>query len=992
MRKLPFKSRRTDFWSVLLTLKTRPPPLVENSQFWEPCMPSFFWYQPVRVDGRNYSMKYWIYIYQNILKRNIYPLLFIALGALLAWANYTPGTFLTGWDTLHPEFNFGLAFDRMLNGVWRIDQGLGAVAIQSHMADLPRVLFLWIASLTFPLNTLRYLTFFGALIAGPVGAYYLTRYFLRPERHQKTFAAFLAGLAYLCNLATVQHFAVPLEMFAVQYALLPWLLLVILSLLEHPTHTKWIFLAILTLLATPQAQTATLFYTYLFGLGLLLISYIALHLRHMRILISRSAMIVVITIAINSFWLLPNIYAVITQGDAVRNSKVNQLFSEDAFRKNQLYGTWKDVLILKNFLYNWRLIDPETLEESEVLAPWIQQLKNPLTQGYLWMLPIFTITGIFLAWEKNQRQLLSFVLPIFVSYLFLANNQWPAKQLIEAMREHVPLLREALRFPFTKFSILLLTMSIPFIGLTISWLMGEIRERLARIVLCTILIALPLYAFIPAFKGNLINPAMRINVPSYYFNVFDWFASQDIQGRVALLPAQSFWNWTNYRWGYQGSGFLQFGIPQPILDRDYDRWSPKNENYYWELSRAIYTKNEKELEMVFRKYAISYVVLDTAVISRDNNRALYLEELTRMLSSLSQYRLTKQFGTVSIYSHVAEIPQLTLTKALPHINAYAWNDNDVAYSTFGNYITEYQNSKNDTIIFPFRSLFTKRDMTREFHILEDDRTIRLESVFTSSSSLMLDKKEATVFTSDFGKASFEPCGGSINGQSTRESNESGDIRLQSIHQRGCLTLSAANLPLDQGYLVAISSRHIQGIQARLEILNATAKHMEIQTNLPTSNDWITTYYTLPPLAKDHIGYTVYISNDGMDEASINDIKSVIFYKLPYQKLISTSLQSSLDQQGQKEQALVYQEAYHPGWHAYVLSADSNQFAKSLPFLFGIKLTNHVEINNWANGWTVPTTIQNGEIIELYFLPQLLEWVGLSLSLLTFIIIVAYKKL
>ena len=33
-----------------------------------------------------------------------------------------PNTWLSGWDTLHPEWNFSLAFERIFNGVWRTDQ------------------------------------------------------------------------------------------------------------------------------------------------------------------------------------------------------------------------------------------------------------------------------------------------------------------------------------------------------------------------------------------------------------------------------------------------------------------------------------------------------------------------------------------------------------------------------------------------------------------------------------------------------------------------------------------------------------------------------------------------------------------------------------------------------------------------------------------------------------------------------------------------------
>lgn len=893
-------------------------------------------------------MNNWIQTYRKNTKDILYSLLIIGIAGLLSWVNYTPGTFLTGWDTLHPEFNFSLSFQRMLNGVWRTDQGLGAVAIQSHMADLPRVFLLWIASWVTPLNVQRYLTFFAALITGPLGAYVLTSKILSKHYKNFHFSAFFTGMVYLFNLATVQHFAVPLEMFAVHYALVPWLFLLTIHLFEHPTRRLWIAFSIITLLAAPQAHTATLFYAYVGILTTFLISYVLLHLSDWKSVCKRGMTIALLTLSLNAFWMLPNVYAVVTQGEAVRNSKVNQLFSEEAFRKNQQYGTWKDVLILKNFLYNWRLIDPETLTESNVLAPWIEQLKHPVTQAYLWLLPSLTIIGILIAIRQKNTTLLAFIPGLILSYLVIANNQWPTKHLLETIRDQFPLIREALRFPFTKFSILFLVSSVPFIGIATAWFFDHIRERFARLLLFGMLLMLPLISFRPAFTGNLINPAMRIAIPSYYFNVFDWFTKQDLEGRVAILPAHSFWNWTNYRWGYQGAGFLQFGIPQPILDRDYDRWNPANENYYWELSRAIYTKNVVDLNAVFSKYNVSYILLDTSIISRENDRALYLNELTAMLLELPEYRLEKIFGTISIYIKKTATPNLILTQDLPHISpAYVWNDNDMAYKQFKNYVINNQ-SANNTITYPFRSLFTKRDNQYEFFIEENETQIRLLPSDTrlSMHNITIEKSKSLAYAFD-----------------TTITNT---------------TFAAPTLPLSQGYLLAITYRTQNNPGLVLTVRNNTAKHIELQTILPKFSEWKTAYFVLPPLASDGTGYTIYLST--MKRSAV---KAVQFYILPYQALIEQSVFQKEKKPSQSTILIQYQ-AFHPGWKAFVLPGHGNRIIYDLPFLFGIELQNHVLINNWANGWEIPKNILPESVVVPYFMPQLLEWAGFAILFLTFI--------
>src|SRR3990167_4638809 len=86
----------------------------------------------------------------------VFPLILIITSVILSLQNYTPGTFLSGWDTLHPEFNFKLNIMRTFFGVFRPEQGLGAVAAHAHMVELPRIAILYALHFFFPLAQLRY--------------------------------------------------------------------------------------------------------------------------------------------------------------------------------------------------------------------------------------------------------------------------------------------------------------------------------------------------------------------------------------------------------------------------------------------------------------------------------------------------------------------------------------------------------------------------------------------------------------------------------------------------------------------------------------------------------------------------------------------------------------------------------------------------------------------------------------------------------------------
>jgi len=84
--------------------------------------------------------------------------LIIAIFVFLALiiTNYIPGTFLTGWDNLHPEFNFILSIKRSIFSVWQEYQGLGLLAGTGYVAELPRQILLWLMSSVLPFSFLRY--------------------------------------------------------------------------------------------------------------------------------------------------------------------------------------------------------------------------------------------------------------------------------------------------------------------------------------------------------------------------------------------------------------------------------------------------------------------------------------------------------------------------------------------------------------------------------------------------------------------------------------------------------------------------------------------------------------------------------------------------------------------------------------------------------------------------------------------------------------------
>ncbi|MFC1625719.1 hypothetical protein ACFL1Q_01625, partial [Patescibacteria group bacterium] len=183
----------------------------------------------------------------------VFPAFLVLIGIFLSFKNYQPGTVLLGWDSLHPEFDFFLSFKRAFFGVWRQEQGLGVLTAHSHMADLPRVFFLWLSSFIIPASFLRYFYVFLCLILGPLGIYFLLRYIFGKRGIWVNLSSFLGGVFYLLNLVTLQHFLVPFEMFCVQYAFLPWIFLFVIKYLKGKGKKSLILFCLVTILSSPMA-------------------------------------------------------------------------------------------------------------------------------------------------------------------------------------------------------------------------------------------------------------------------------------------------------------------------------------------------------------------------------------------------------------------------------------------------------------------------------------------------------------------------------------------------------------------------------------------------------------------------------------------------------------------------------------------------------------------------------------------------------------------
>lgn len=640
-------------------------------------------------------------------ERWVYPAILTIVVLVLFKANYVPGTWLSGWDSLHPEFDFGLYWQRILNGAWQEHQGVGAPASQSHAAEIPRVMVLWVMSWFLPASMLRYAFFFGCLLLGVWGMYGFGLHLLESRIKSREVwrkAAFVGALFYICNIVVVQHMYVPLEMFVVHWASLPWLVWAMNAYISKPTAKKLLAVTVVSVLLAPMAHTATLFYAM--GLGLLAMLGTRVIISGFELRVMRSVIVaLLVLVVVNAYWLLPNLYFVVNHSQDVVESQISANFSDEAFLQGKAFGNGFDLLIMRNFLFNWREFDFTEEKFVELLDEWREHYVNqPGVYGVVIAVWLVAIGGVAMAGVKKDWVAVSLLPVVLVGMFFWINENPPFGFVFSILRDNFSVFKEGVRFPFTKFSILLL---FGLSGLMTYGLAGIISRlgQVERWVVVGVLSVGIVGSFWPAFEGYLISPTMKVEIPREYFEMFEWFEGQENNVRVAKLPLQSYWGWNYYDWGYQGAGFSWFGIPQPTFDREFDRWSPFNESFYKELSQVVYGGDVEGLERVMEKYRVGYLLLDESVVNAGGNQnVLLLPQIREILADSGQVELAAEFDFLKVYETGFGGDGVWAPELLAKVDTdFVYSEVDVAYQDNGEYV-----GSGDGMVYPFGN-FDRRE-------------------------------------------------------------------------------------------------------------------------------------------------------------------------------------------------------------------------------------------------------------------------------------------
>ena len=419
----------------------------------------------------------------------------------------------------------------------------------------------------------------------------------------------------------------------------------------------------------------------------------------------------------------------------IQNARINQYSSADVYARNQEFGDLWSTFTFKSFMQKVEEMDGTTRQYVLLMDKWVLYQDSIPIKIIETSFIGFFIFGFVVILKSRDKKIVPFMYILGLSVFFLANQVVGVHQLNELFRTKIPVLGEAFRFPFTKF-----IFAFVFVySLCVGYGLMIIKKYHLKIISVVSLVALIFVYVVPAFGGNFFSPLLQRTLPRGYTEIFQHLQAKNDNKRILLLPAHTFWSWQYNSWGQFGSGFLWFGIPQPLLSRAFDPWSQKNEQAYNEFHFAMRQYDNNNLQYLLKKYNIGYVLYDESILSTESTDRIDIEKDLAFLNNRNFLGLEQK----SEFLHLFSVDEYSGTKqkisrateaSFPSIWLYRTPDElrDMDFYSLPD------NTTNS--LYPFANLYsekTSEDVPYTFDLNDDTYRLSLKKSFLTQSDSII---------------------------------------------------------------------------------------------------------------------------------------------------------------------------------------------------------------------------------------------------------------
>jgi hypothetical protein len=385
------------------------------------------------------------------------------------------------------------------------------------------------------------------------------------------------------------------------------------------------------------------------------------------------------------------------------------------------------------------------------------------------------------------------------------------------------------------------------------------------------------------------------------------------------LPDYTYWGWFFNTWGYDGSGFLWYGVEQPIISRTFDVWSRESENYYWEIKQAIESEDPVLFQNVANKYNVSYFLLDKSLLPITSSaKGMQYDRIEKLLPQISGMKQIQKWGDLVLFENIYQSQiQNFISVTAPHISIgpiIQQTNLDTAFEASEGYITKESSSEND-VVYPFLNMMSQtRQSNPNWKISENNSEFIIESLenidFSQYDVIFPSEKFNITLYTEKGLASrsgtiysllnsegyftvripkillreLNPADtkvtncGNVDGQLQID----GSLHIETNNQaNACFGYTDATLDQTYGYLTVINTERLAGRSLLFYILDLTKKESVVEERLRNEDR----YFMIPPRDRHGLGYNFsFQQNSYTNIPSENKLNELKIYAFPFSEI------------------------------------------------------------------------------------------------------------
>lgn len=609
-----------------------------------------------------------------LLKSNYLLLILVLILLLIFVINFRSDSYLMTNDNYSPEINPSLSLNRSIfSPSWRDYRGLGILS-DSEQSDVFRSLTFVLIDFLLPSKQLSQVYVFSALLFGVLGMYFLsgkTIEFLGIKINKKL-GGFASALIYLTTLWTIWIFNFPVMPYVNLYGFLPLTLYFLLNFINIRNLKNALLVILSTVLISSSFVISTLFIVFIAGVFFFLWS-ILFKKEHFIYYLKGMFYGLSLIVLTQLFWILPFTFYLAENSTNIQNSNINESIT------NSTIDLEKEKMTFNNSIrFHTRVLDifENSRDESKMFVN-SDDYNNLDILKILSYLPfLLLLIGLFFAFYNKNFGLIPFFTLFIIALFGMKNSNEPLGNVYKYFQENLDFFRQVFRWSTSKFGTLLLLSISLFGGIGLGYI-NDFFIHFKR--QATSVINLPLiflYAICQLgfgfflFNGNLFALRNFTQLPDEYYNLKSFIYENKLENsRLVVLPPSNLGYFREYSFGFYGSGFLHYLIPNPLMEKALVVGSQESEDALKKIEQAYFANDIERLNYLLDIYDIEYILNDINLIDGRYGYKINWSLDKNILNS---------------YNKVFSSGNITLLKVPNHI---------VENSTFTN--LNFLNSKND---------------------------------------------------------------------------------------------------------------------------------------------------------------------------------------------------------------------------------------------------------------------------------------------------------